>query len=250
MIPQPFIKGAGERVYFGPYEYPLGADIIYDFGNPTCTSAFNTSRIVYNVGSASVTASVIPFNNPSPEYPVLTNGVAQFRNQSGAGGNYIQWNWQNTAEQTNVFVYEPVTGSGDVPYTFPYFNAGTSALSVTIDRSTPPQLSAFAYPSGDLFPGTRLNVDSSNGRNGWNNITFLADSSTYHALYINAGTPTINTDNISRGNSGFNNFILPRAQSSSTNGTCSVMAFLQYPRLLTPKEIRQINKVFAQRYFL
>ena len=248
MIPQPFIKGAGERVYFGQYEYPLGADIIFDFGNPICTVDFTSANIVYNVGSASVTGSLIPYNNPGPFYPSLSNGVATFTQQSTTNGNYIEWNWKSTAEQTNVLVYEPA-GVALGGFTFPAATNSDSSLYVTIDRATPPQLLSFANPSGDLFPGTRLNVDTSNGRNGWNNIILQADSSNYHALYINAGTPLLNTDTIARSTSGLGNFYLPYRDNSSNNGGAAIMAFLQYPRLLTPKEIRQINRVFAQRYF-
>jgi hypothetical protein len=251
MIPQPFIKGAGERVYFGQYEYPLGADIIFDFGNPLCTVDFTSANVVYNVGSASLSASLVPYNNPGPIYPSLAGGVAQFASQATTDGSYMEWNWKSTAEQTNIFVYQPAVGAGSGSFDFPGgYSVSDSSIYVEIDRAVPPQLAGYATPSGDLFPGTRLNVDTSNGRNGWNNIIFQADSSNYHALYLNATTPTINTDTIARSTSGIGTVKFPWRVNTTANGAARIMAFLQYPRLLTPKEIRQINKVFAQRYFL
>jgi len=179
MIPQPFIKGAGERVFFGPYEYPQGADLIFDFGNPVCTSEFNSGRIVYNAATANVTASLIPFNNPGQFYPVLKSnngGIAEFNDIGGTLYNYMQWDWNSTAEQTSVVVYAP-SGSqqGGTNQFFPQVSGSTNRAN-----SIEPQI---IYPANRLyiniydssnnqnfgvFGTTTFETGSLNGRNGWN----------------------------------------------------------------------------------
>lgn len=259
MIPQSFIKGGGERVFFGPYEYPSGADIIFDFGNPLCTSAFNSSRIVYNVGSANVTGSLIPYNNPGPTYPTLSStngGVATFQKSSIAGSNYVQWDWNSTKELTNIFVYKPAVGNNGEGG-FPGIGAiSPTANSIYMNINSLNNIYAGAYNSSntqfnDLFGGPVLQTGSVEGRNGWNTITYTSNGASNSNLYLNQSSPLINTTTITRVNSGTQTFKFPFTTSTPGNAFQSIiMAFLQYPKILTPKEIRQVYKVFAQRFFI
>ena len=249
MIPQPFVKGGGERVFFGRYEYR--ADLVFDFGNPTCTSAFNSSRIVYNVGSAAITGSLIPYNNPGPIYPVLSSnngGIAIF-SAFAFGENYVQWDWKSTEQQSNVFIYKPNGGqSTGASQTFPeaagansiqpeiYYAPGSSRLQIDIADSS----NSISY---NIFGAKEFNTGSLNGQNGWNIFGVTADASSNHNLYINTNTSSFDNTTITRVTSGTQTTKFPFTANAQ------IMAFLQYPKILTPKEIRQINKVFAQRFF-
>jgi hypothetical protein len=255
MIPQPFVKGAGERVFFGPYEYPTGADLIFDFGNPTCTSEFNSNRRVYNVGSANVTASLEPYNNPGPIYPVLSsaNGGVMTTSYIFSGQNYMQWDWKSTELQSSVLIYKPngAQGNGDSQY-FPQPNGGANSINQLIIYTTSNQVSRIItnmYDSSNTFYNTvfgelQFNTGSLNGQNGWNAFTVTADSGSNHKIYFNSNLRASDTTTITRTTSGTQTSKLPFP------GRAQIMAYLQYPKVLTPKEIRQVNKVFAQRYFL
>ena len=263
MIPQPFVKGSGERVFFGPYEYPQGADIIFDFGNPICTSAFNTSRIVYNVGTANITGSLIPYFNPGLFYPTLTTdfgGTVIFKRQSGAGNggtNCVEWNWKSTEQETSIFIYRPQDPSGNGGETgFPGIGAvSSSANSLYVNLNSNMNLYAGAYNSSntqfdDLFPPTTLQTGLAAGRNSWNTVTYTSNGDSVSNLYLNQSTPLTNTTTITRVDSGTQTFKFPfRSGYTGENYTSRIMAFLQYPKILTPKEIRQVYKVFAQRFF-
>ena len=260
MIPQSFIKGGGERVFFGPYEYPSGADIIFDFGNPICTSAFNTSRIVFNVGSANVTGSLVAYNNPTPVFPTLTTdygGTVLFKRQAVAGTNYVEWNWKSTQNETNIFIYrpnDPTGNSGEMG--FPGVGAVSgSANSLYVNLNQFNNIYAGAYNSSntqfdDLFGGPILVTGSAAGRNDWNTITYTSNGASDSKLYLNQSAPIINTTTITRVDSVTQNFRFPfRSGYTGDNFSSRIMAYLQYPKILTPKEIRQVYKVFAQRFF-
>ena len=236
-------------MFFGQFEYPSGADLVFDFGNPLCTSAFNSSRIVYNVGSANVTGSLIPYNNPGPIYPTLSsnNGGVMVTTSLASLQNYMQWDWKSTELQTNVLVYAPNGSQSSGANQFFPKTAGASSIEVQI-----------IYPNNRLFvnisdssnnkvdfaiPQIQFETGSLNGRNGWNTFIVSADSSSFHALYTNANSSSIDTTPITRTTSATQTTLFPQS------GNAQIMAFMQYPKILTPKEIRQINKVFAQRYF-
>jgi hypothetical protein len=245
MIPQPFVKGAGERVFFGPYEYPQGADLIFDFGNPLCTSAFNSSKIVYNVGSANVTGSLIAYNNPGPIYPLLeaTNGGTMVTREFAFGTNYMQFDYSSSIDQTSITVFKlngnqlssynskipsnATTGGSSIQFLVygNNINTGSATLEASYVTTTP-----------------TLNVDVSNNRNGYNLIAETSNNTTGQILYVNT-TSIVDTTVESRSNEQSNGVKL------GLSSNMRIMAFLQYPKVLTPKEIRQVNKVFAQRYF-
>jgi hypothetical protein len=258
MIFQNFIKGGTERVFFGRYEYPAGADIIFDFGNPTCTSAWG-SNIVYNVGSVNVTGSLIPYNNPGPFYPTLTTdygGTVVFKRQAGAGTNYVQWDWKSTEQQTSIFIYRPEDvslNSGEMG--FPGVGAvSTTANSLYVNLNATNNLYAGAYDSSntqfdDLFAGTTLVTGSTAARNDWNTITYTSNGASVSNLYLNQSTPITNTTTITRVTSGTQTFKFPfRSGYTTDNFSSRIMAYLQYPKILTAKQIRQVYKVFAQSF--
>jgi hypothetical protein len=252
MIPQPFVKGAGERVFFGPYEYPQGADLIFDFGNPLCTSAFNSSRIVYNVGSANVTGSLIAYNNPGPIYPTLTTsqGGVMVTREFAFGSNYLEFDYSSSAEQTDITIFAMngaqlnpwssflPSASGNSSMQFNVYGntvvTGSATLDVTLYNTS---------NAGSNIFNTALNVDVSNGRNGYNVISVSANSTNDHKLYINPTLISTDTTTINRANqdNGVNKVGL--------TSNMRIMAYLQYPKVLTPKEIRQVYKVFSQRFF-
>jgi hypothetical protein len=246
MIPQPFVKGATERVFFNRYEYVPGADIIFDFGNSTCTSAFNSSRIVYNVGTANVTGSLIAYNNPGPFYPTLesTNGGTMVTRAFAFGTNYLQWDYSSSVNQTSISIFKlngtqlnpwssfipasPTSGGGSDIQMRVYGNTvvtGSATLEVSYIATTP-----------------TLDVDVSNGRNGYNLIATEANASTTHNLYINQTLNSTDSTSVSRANAVANGVRF------GYNSNMRIIAFLQYPFILTPKQIRQTYKVFSQSF--
>ena len=252
MIPQPFVKGAGERVFFGPYEYPTGADLIFDFGNPACTSEFNSNRRVYNVGSANVTASLIAFDNPTPFFPVLkaTNGgIAEFNSIGTTQYNYMQWDWKSTAEQTNIVVYAPSGSQGTRQTVMPQVSGSFKPNSIEFVVVYPGNtIYVDLYDSSnaadtEFFGAPTFQTGSLNGYNGWNLFATSADTSSIHNFYVNMATSSFSSVPLARVTSATQRSRLP------ANAKANIMAFLQYPKILTPKEIRQVYKVFAQRFF-
>lgn len=246
MIPQPFVKGAGERVFFGPYEYPSGADLIFDFGNPTCTSAFNTSRIVYNVGSANVTGSLIPFNNPGPFYPTLSNlagGVMQTWEVGGVGSNYMQFDYSSSVLQTSVSIFAMSGSQLNTWSSFLPSAATTGGSSIEFNvYGTQFNTSSATLNASYVTETPTINIDVNNGRNGYNMIAESSNNTTGQILYVN-NTSYVDTNVETRSNEISNGVKL------GLTSRMRIMAFLQYPRVLTAKEIRQIYKVFSQRFF-
>jgi hypothetical protein len=251
MIPQQFVKGAGERVFFGPYEYVSGADLIYDFGNPICTSAF-ASYIVYNVGSANVTGSLIPYYNPGAFYPTLSTAASgvMITRAYAFGSNYLQWDWKSTQNQTTIII-NALNGTQLNPWNSKVpLAAGASSIAITNSGTTfntgSANLNVSIYDSNntlnDIF-NTTLNVDVSNTRNGYNMISAEANDNAIHNLYINPTLSATDTTSIGRATSG------TQTTQLGVNSNMRIMAFLQYPFILTPKQIRQTYKVFSQRFF-
>lgn len=252
MIPQSFIKGGGERVYFGRYEYPEGASIIWDFGNPLCTTG-SASNIIYNVGSANVTGSLIPYNNPTPVYPTIsaTNGGVMITNEVAAvGSNYLEWNYSSSLEETAVTIFA-LNGGQLNPWTsYVPYKAGASSIEYKVYGNTAITASASfdvnLYNSSNVVStpfSTTLNVDLTNGRNGYNLIATSADGNASHNLYINQTLAGTDTSSIGRANN------VNSGAQLGLSSKMKIMAYLQYPKILTPKQIRQIYKVFAVRFF-
>jgi len=245
MIPQQFVKGAGERVFFGQFEYVSGADLIYDFGNPTCTSAFNSSRIVYNVGSANVTGSLIPYNNPNPFYPTLTTdaGGVMITRAFAFGSNYMEFNYSSSINQTSITIFA-MNGNQLNPWSSYIPSAATtggSSIQFNVYGTTVNTGSATLDASYVTTTPT-LNVDVSNSRNGYNLIAETTNNTTGQILYVNT-TSIVDTNLETR-----NNDIATGVRLGLTSNM-RIMAFLQYPFILTPKQIRQTYKVFSQRFF-
>ena len=244
MIFQSFIKGGTERINYGLYEYPPGADIIFDFGNPACTSAFNTSRIVYNVGSANITGSLTSYNNPPITYPVLNTGAGTsggnmaVKYVTGVGGNELSWSWQSTENQTSIVVYAPngsaVTGELDLS---PY-NPSVDSIQFATRRDNV----TTTIDGTDLF-FNNINTSGSNGRNSWNVIAATANGSTNHQYWENGVITFIDTTNITRTTTANQSNLLGHRSN------LKYIAYLQYPYILNAKQMRQVNKVFSQRFF-
>jgi hypothetical protein len=258
MIPQPFVKGSSERVFFGQYEYVAGADIIYDFGNPICTSAFNTSRIVYNVGNQNVTGSLIPYANPGNIYPTLTTdygGTVNFNRQSGAGTNYVQWDWKSTQQQTNIFIYQAPSGAGgDGEMGFPGgTNPSADSIYITLNKFNRVFGGGFNSSNtqfDDIFDASGSTEAPLLVSSSWNTITYTSNGDSISNLYLNQSAPILSTTTITRVTSGTQTFKFPFISGNTgTSFQSVIMAFLQYPFILTPKQIRQTYKVFAQRFF-
>jgi len=251
MIFQNFNKGGTERVNYGTYEYVPGSDIIYDFGNPICTSAFNSSRIVYNVGSVNVTGSLIPYANPGNIYPTLMvdyGGTVNFNRQASAGTNYLQWDWKSTQQQTNIFVYQAPSGAGGSGEMG--FPGGTSPSADSIYIT----LNKYNNVFGGGFNSSNTQFDDIFGAptlisSSWNTIAYTSNGDSISNLYLNQSAPILSTTTITRATSGTQTFKFPFITGNTTTSFQSVvMAFLQYPFILTPKQIRQTYKVFSQRF--
>lgn len=246
MIPQQFVKGAGERVFFGQFEYVSGADLIYDFGNPICTSAFNSSRIVYNVGSANVTGSLIPYANPGLIYPTLTTdaGGVMITREFAFGSNYMEFNYSSSINQTSITIFA-MNGNQLNPWNS-YIpkapTAGGSYIEMNVYGNTVNTGSATLNVT-NIGSSQTLNVDVSNTRNGYNMLSVQANDSTTHNLYVNQTLTLTDSTNVSRTND------IATGVRLGLTSNMRIMAFLQYPFILTPKQIRQTYKVFSQRFF-
>ena len=248
MIFQSFVKGGTERVNYGLYEYVPGAELIFDFGNPTCTSAFDSSRIVYNVGSANVTGSLIPYNNPSPTYPTLvssqygtmvTRWIPSINN-----GAYLQWDWNNNANQTSIFIYR-LNGSqvGPAAEGSPYIANSDSSIKVTGGSSNQVTFYNTSGTSGGTF-SNGVTTSTGNGRNGYNMIVSQANNSNKQYYWKNTTLVSYSETAIAR-----------QTSAAQTNyfgfqSNFGYLGYLQYPFVLTPKQIRQTYKVFSQRFFV
>lgn len=244
MIFQNFNKGGTERVNYGLYEYVPGAEIIFDFGNPTCTSEFNTSRIVYNVGSANVTGSLIPFNNPGPIYPTLSSAqygtMVTERIGSIGNGSYLQWDWNNNANQTSIFIYR-LNGSSNGGS--PFIANSDSSIKVLGDTSN--VVTYFdTTASGTQVFNISVPTSAGNGRNGYNMIVTQANNSNLQNYWQNTTLVATASNSITR-----------QTSAAQTNyfgfqSNFGYLGFLQYPFVLTPKQIRQTYKCFDQRFFV
>jgi len=247
MILQSFIKGGTERIAYGYYEYPGGADIIFDFGNPTCTSEFVSNNRVYNVGSANITGSLIPYNNPGPIYPTLNTGAGAsggnmaVRYVTGiTGGNHLEWSWPSTENQTSVVIYAPngsaVSGEDD----YSPRNTGADSIQFETQRTI-----VYTRIDGNIIFTSNIDTSVGNGRNSWNQVAVTADGSTGHFYYQNlVQSGESNTTNIPRTTTA------NQTNQLGWEANLKYIAFLQYPRILNPVEIRQIYRVFSQRFFL
>ena len=246
MIFQSFVKGGTERVNYGLYEYVPGAELIFDFGNPTCTSAFNSSHIVYNVGSANVTGSLIPFNNPSPTYPTLVStqyGTMVTLNVEGVGSNYLQWNWNNNANQTSIFIYRLNGGQVAGANGSPYIADSDSSIKVTGNTSNQVTFYNSAGSSGGTFSNGVV-TSTGNGRNGYNMIVSQANNSNKQYYWQNTTLISYSETAIARQTSA------NQTNQFGLQSNFGYLGFLQYPFVLTPKQIRQTYKVFSQRFFV
>lgn len=240
MIFQNFIKGGTERVNYGYFEYVSGADIIFDFGNPTCTVDWNTNKL-YNVGNTNVTASRI-------NGAVLENRAGGVMttdyNGSPLNATYVEWSGSVTKEITEVvffatasFQYTPA--SSNWPYVLPNANTvrmnGSTEANVDIYDNAGNRNEVFAQP---------LNQSSTNSRGGFNMVLVTSNGNDLHQYYENDDSPIISTLTIVRDTATNKNFYL------GLNSNLSFISYLQYPFVLTPKQIRQTYKVFSQRFFL
>ena len=248
MIFQSFNKGGTDRNNFGLHEYVAGADIIFDFGNIVSSiSASAPNYKVYNVASQNVTGSLIPYNNPGPFYPTYSGssyGVMNFASVAGLD-NYMQYQWKSTQQQTNIFCLQTPSPDGESQYP----NSGAGANSIYVKLNNTNNLFVGMYDSSntqydDIFGAPTINKTASNGRNGWNMITVTSDGNNVHQLYINETLTATSNVTINRVTSGTQTF------NFSTKSNNPIMSFLQYPKILTPKQIRQTYKVFSQRFFV
>jgi hypothetical protein len=245
MIFQNFNKGGTERVNFGLYEYVPGAEIIFDFGNPACTYQFDSDAKVYNVGSANVTGSLIPYNNPNPFYPTLVSaqyGTMVTRYIDGVNdGNYLQWDWNNNANQTSIFIYRLNAGGG--PAFSPYI--ANSDSSIKVEGNTVNYVDFYdTSGTSQLQMGNNVPTDISNGRNGYNMIVSQANNSNLQNYWQNTTLIQSSTTAIARQTSA------AQTNKFGFQSNLGYLGFLQYPFILTPKQIRQTYKVFSQRFFV
>lgn len=249
MIFQNFVKGGTERVNYGLYEYVPGAELIFDFGNPTCTSAFNSSNIVYNVGSANVTGSLIPFNNPTQEYPILLSnqyGTMVTKYVDGVeSGNYLRWDWKSNANQTNIVIYrlnggQILAAANASPY-IPDSDSAIKILGADPNKVTYYDTSA----NGTEVFNIAVPTSTGNGRNGYNMIVTQANNSNSQYYWQNTTLVSSANNSITRQTSAAN-----QTNYLGLETNLGYLGFLQYPFILTPKQIRQTYKCFDQRFFV
>jgi hypothetical protein len=130
-----------------------------------------------------------------------------------------------------------------------------SANSIYVNLNAFNNVYAGAYNSSntqfdDLFGGPVLQTGSVENRNDWNQITYTSNGASVSNLYLNQSPPITNTTTITRVTSGTQTFKFPfRSGYTGNNFTSLIMAYLQYPFILTPKQIRQVYKVFAPRFY-
>ena len=240
--------GGSRRINFGPFEYPAGADIIFDFGNPNCTVGWGSHK-VYNVGSQNITGSLVAFNNPSPVYPVLNSGAGSSGGSMAVQyitginqGSYLTWDYISTANQTSVVIYAPNGSqvSGEQDYS-PLAGTGTSYIEMKTTRSN----YAISIGGNGIQSNFTNVIDTSagNGRNTWNMIGATANSTNQQYAYINDANPSGANVSLNRTNDSTQTYTF------GSRSNLRYMAYLQYPKVLTKNQMYQIYKVFSQRFF-
>jgi hypothetical protein len=159
------------------------------------------------------------------------------------GSNYMQFDYSSSIDQTSITIFA-LNGNQLSSYNSKIPSNATpagSSIQFLVSGNNIVTGSA-TLDASNVSTQPTLNVDVSNGRNGYNLIAETSNNTTGQILYVNT-TPIVDTNVATRSNEQSN------AVKLGLSSNMRIMAFLQYPFVLTPKQIRQTYKVFSQSFY-
>jgi len=248
MIPQFFVKSSGEQINFAKFAYVNGANLIFDWGNPVSYPP--------GQGAGGITSNV--YNSGEPQGQFQTGGGAAASMWSTSYGGSIGFNASNglntvfnstfpTGAMSVVSVYK---GGGEFQNGALVGLQNNNGLNLVLSTAGVVTPTIWYGASGNTQATLSCNVTLVSQYNGWNVVTFTTNGLNSHTMYLNDGsTNSTDTNTYDRGlfsPSTANIRIGKNALSNNyLNGV--MMAYMVYPFVLSPKQIRQNWYVFKQR---
>lgn len=247
MIPQPFLKGSGEKKVYGKYEYVPGASLVYDWGNPV---SYNPAQ-----GAGGITSNVYGGGEPQGVMQNSGGGAASMWtstyegiiNFNASSGLQVEYNSTfPTGAMSVVSVYRPEPAdfrSGSIVGL--QNNNGINLVVGGASRVVTPTI--YYGASGNTVATLSCSVTLSTT---WNVVTFTTNGLNKHTLYLGNGTiNSVDTGTYNRG------LFSPTAQNIriGKNATSNnwlngiMMAYMVYPFELSIAQIRRNNYVFLPR---
>jgi hypothetical protein len=251
MIPQPFGNYGSSGYSLSKFQYVPGADIIFDFANPATTGS-----VALGLGYAS---NVIP------------NGVQMTLQSQYAGGKptlggaaggsltflistlpYVTWNYHMTAAQTTLWFYKP---SGNATLT----SYPAQGNEFTVNPQDALKISAgwvtgSFKASSTIFDNTGAafnmftnTVMDTNSYSGWIMAALTTNGTNQHAFWQNNATGSFNTTSMTRATTANQTVTFGLQYPNNAGISGELVAFMQYPRQLNQREIKQTFQLFKQR---
>lgn len=256
MIPQFFVKTSGEQLNFNQFDYPLGASIIYDWGNPiTYAPAQGSSGITSNAASGSLGEPQGTFQKQgggaAPLWQSLYSGSINFT--PGTTANfYVEYNGTLPTGAISVVSIYAANNSPETSGSFLCLTGSQNGINLT------------KTPSGIIVPEiwygasgntkATLTCTATLPDTNFNMVTFTSNGLDLHTMYLNnALSASVDTNTYNRGlfspsaaniRIGINN--VSNTKNVSLQGT--MIATLIYPFALSTKQIRQLWYVFRKRF--
>ena len=258
MIPQFFVKSSGEQKNFYPFDYPAGASIIYDWGNPiTYAPAQGSSGITSNAATGSLGEPQGSFfklgGGSAPLWQSLNSGSLNF--QPGTVSNfYVEFNGTlptGAISVVSVYASNPIY-SAESSGSFLCLTGSNNGINLEMTPSRVITPTIWYGASGNTQ--ATLTCTATLPDTNFNMVTFASNGLNNHTMYLNnALSASVDTNTYDRGlftpsarniRIGIDN--VSNTKNVSLQGT--MIATLIYPFVLQPKEIRQLWYVFRKRF--
>jgi len=255
MIPQFFVKASGEQINFENFAYPNGAQLIFDWGNPTSYSpGQGSSGVTFNVSGSTPSEPQGGFlkvgGGSALLWTSLYSGSVNLR-PSNVSNYYVEYpGTLPTGAISVVSVYK--SDSNDVNGSLLALTGSNNGINLVMNSSKVITPTIWYGVSGNTQ--ATLTCNATLPDNNWNMVTFTTNGSNEHTMYLNAAiSASIDTNTYDRGlfapsqrniKIGINN--INPGNNVSLQGY--LMATLIYPSVLTKKQIRQLYYVFRKRF--
>lgn len=258
MIPQFFVKSSGEQLNFNQFDYPAGATLIYDWGNPiTYSPGQGTSGVTSNAASGSLgepQGSFIKLGGGSaPLWQSLNSGSLNF--QPGTVSNfYVEYNSTlptGAISVVSVYASNPIY-SAESSGSFLCLTGSQNGINLTMTPNRLVKPDIWYGASGNTQ--ATLTCTATLPNTDFNMVTFTTNGLDLHTMYLNnALSASVDTNTYNRGlfspsarniRIGINN--VSNTKNVSLQGT--MIATLIYPFALSTKQIRQLWYVFRKRF--
>jgi len=228
-----------------------GAQVIYDFGNPSSYSG--TGSTVYDVsGNGGSNATLVN----SPTFSSSNGGIMQFAN---ASSQYWTFNGYATSDATFMYIWKNSDSTNQYYYGYPSIRKAYGMV-LTMDIGSAPfnkQMAAIPFNAaggGSTFGSAYVGPADITIFHAYTSVVdSISTTSTTVTNYIDDGSTlsASQNQNFNRvgGPSTTGTVYLNRDEAAGgryANGYC--MAYLQYDRTLTQSEIAQNYAVFSSRF--